>query len=91
MRYPKGMSLIETDKAVMSRLYETNIVEFDKVTKCLTLRSGGWYTMHTKKCINLVLTKYGLPFTLKQISHQWRLVTQDGKFIDFTDGIKILI
>lgn len=65
------MSLIETDKQVLCQLYQTLIVDIDKETKRLKMRTGGWYTKHTKKCINLVLNKYDL--NLIQEKFKWNL------------------
>lgn len=89
MRYPKGMSLIETDNLLISVLYQTEIVKIKD--KRLKLRSGGWYTNHTKKCINLVLSKYEIPYYLRQVKGQWLLESQNGTSIEFTDGMEVLL
>ncbi len=60
MKLPKGLSVIEHNSMVLGKLYNTMIVEYNQNTNSLKLRNGGWQTKHTKKCINLILNKFGL-------------------------------
>lgn len=57
---PKGLSVIDHNGTLLAKLYNTLIVEFNKNDNRLILRTGGWRTVHTKKCINLVLKEYGI-------------------------------
>ena len=66
---PKGLSVIFHNGILLAKLYNTVIVEYIPADNRLTLRSGGWWTMHTKKCINLVLAEYG--FKVVQRKKQW--------------------
>ena len=92
MRLPKGLSLIETDKQILSKLYDTLIVQYDKDSKHLTLRTGGWKTRHTLKCINLVLNDL-IPNELKVKTYKgnWTLFQNDTPTITFTENLVVLI
>lgn len=84
MGLPKGLSVIEHNNVVLAKLYQTMIVIFDRNTNVLKLNNGGWETKHTKKCINLVLNKYGL--YLVQEKFIWKLY-QNGTLVGtFQDG-----
>lgn len=85
---PKGLSVIEHNGRLLAKLYDTLIVDFETVpqygTSVLKLNNGGWATKHTKKCINLVLNKYGL--YLVQEKFIWKLY-QNGTLVGtFQDG-----
>lgn len=90
MRLPKGLSVVEFNQYTIAKLYNTNIVELDNTTGCLKLRTGGWYTKHTKKCINLIINKYDL--NLIQEKFKWNLYrngTLLGTFQDDTLEVHI--
>ncbi len=70
-RLPKGLSIVSIGDIKVAKLYDTNIVQINSATKRLTLRTGGWQTKHTKKCINLVLNPLGL--FLVQKNFNWKL------------------
>lgn len=71
---PKGLSVISHNGTLLAKLYNTLIVEYNTTTNCLILRTGGWRTMHTKKCINLVLKEYGI--NVVQRKGDWFIMRQ---------------
>ena len=73
-RLPKGLSVINHNDTLLAKLYATLIVEFNTTTNSLILRNGGWRTMHTKKCINLVLKQYGIE--VRQRKGEWFVMRQ---------------
>ena len=87
MNTPKGLSVIEHDNKLLAKLYNTLIVEFNRDNNRLKLRTGGWYTRHTKKCINLVLNKHGLYVTQEQF--KWKLY-QNGTLLGAFDDNGLL-
>lgn len=58
MRLPKGLSIVSVQNIKVAKLYSTNIVEI--IDNRIKLRTGGWRTKHTKKCMNLILNPLGL-------------------------------
>lgn len=60
MKLPKGLSVTHIGPYKVAKLYNTNIVEIDNNNNSIILRTGGWETRHTKKCMNLVLNDLGL-------------------------------
>lgn len=71
MKLPKGLSIVYINAYIVAKLYDTNIIELDRDTNCLKLRTGGWKTRHTKKCMNLFLNKYDI--SLVQEEFNWNL------------------
>lgn len=57
MNSPKGYTVFSEENKIKSVLYKTLIVVI--ANEFITLNSGGWKTMHTKKCMNLSLAKSG--------------------------------
>ena len=56
-------------------------------TSELLLSSGGWNTKHTKKCMNLVINRYG--FNVYQKDFAWYIKDPNGNVQEFHDGIKL--
>jgi hypothetical protein len=87
MGNPKGLSVSEVENSLVAILYHTRIVE--KIGERLILRSGGWFTNHTKKCINLVLNRYvSQVIEVRQIKGEWFVLIQ-GQKVPFQDGMTI--
>lgn len=90
---PKGYNVSMRDSKLTATLYQTDIVEIEG--KCITLRSGGWETMHTKKCINLTFEKCFLrdKVHVYQKKHIWyvEFLNQFNtvETVPFRDGIKL--
>lgn len=78
MKLPKGLSVTHIGPYKVAKLYNTNIVEIDNNNNSLILRTGGWETRHTKKCMNLVLSDLGLGVI--QRDFKW-LVTKNNEVI----------
>ena len=85
--YPKGMSVVPTGNITVARLYNTNIVTINHSDNIITLNSGGWKTKHTKKCSNLILSRYDMHLYQKDFT--WYVVDQDNKTIEYTDNMEI--
>ena len=66
---PKGLSFIDLGAQQVGKLYKTNI--FIKANGKVVLNSGGWLTMHTKKCINLICADLGLEIYVQQKAGKW--------------------
>lgn len=85
---PKGLKVVEIIKNVPSEgiiadLYDTRILEIRP--GYIKFNSGGWRTMHTKKCMNLVLSELGLPAYVRQKGGVW-YVEHRGQSFEFKDG-----
>jgi hypothetical protein len=90
MKQPKGFSITPFKDTTIARLYKTNIVVINHTTKTAELNTGGWYTVHTKKCMNLILNNLG--YSIKQKSGQWYISNKDyDDLYEYTDGMKIAI
>jgi len=54
---PKGFRVIQVNSTdQIAHLYETSIVK--SYGRDLVLNSGGWFTNHTKKCMNIFLSPF---------------------------------
>lgn len=89
---PKGLKVFEVDKntnnkIIMADLYDTRIFTLQK--NSITLNSGGWRIMHTKKCINLICKDLNLPIYVQQVKGQWRVNLPNNVQLPFIDGIEI--
>lgn len=90
MKLPKGLSIVSIGDIKIAKLYDTNIVEIDKLHNSIILRTGGWQTKHTKKCINLILNEYDL--YLVQEEYKWNLYRNGIKVGTFQDDtLKVAI
>lgn len=82
---PKGLTVDLKGSDLKAKLYQTEIVCL-KGNK-LTLRCGGWFTRHTKKCINLVLKDHGV--RIFQDKNQWFVFTEKDGDTSFQEGMTI--
>lgn len=64
----------------------TNIVKADADT--VTLDSGGWQTVTTKRKMNQAANQFGLGYGVFQRKGEWFVTTRDGEF-PFQDGMRI--
>lgn len=65
---PKGFKIIQVDSTnQIAHLYNTTIVKSSG--RNIVLNSGGWYTMHTKKCMNIFLRPFNA--SVFQKKGQW--------------------
>lgn len=88
-KLPKGLSITPFNGYTIARLYNTNIVTIDNNSNTIKLSTNGWTTRHTKKCMNLVLEKFGLH--VYQEKGEWYVHQLNGKTYDFSDGMIIAI
>lgn len=85
---PKGLKVTTKGLSLFATLYQTTIVV--KTGNWVTLNSGGWKTMHTKKCLNLISNDLGLGFSVSQSKGQW-FVSQNGTTVPFVDNIVLKV
>jgi len=91
IKRPKGLKVTDDTEhnLLIGKLYQTEIVRYQQNN--LILRSGGWFTAHTKKCINLILSHYELGLKVSQVKGQWYVSNLEGKSVSFQDGMRISI
>lgn len=63
----------------------TRIVEWTADT--VTLRSGGWQTVTTKRKMNQAARQFGLGFSVWQRDYSWYVTLPNGEVCDFEDGM----
>jgi len=80
---------INTDKHGTHIVYvSTRIVSFD--AHQVTLRSGGWETVTTKRKMNQASNQFGLGFYVRQHKGKWSVRFRDGRAsVAFFDGMRI--
>jgi hypothetical protein len=83
-RLPKGLRVRTTENETVYTLYQTDIVTFNHRDKLIQLKCEGWYTIHTKKCMNLALNELG--YYVRQRKGDWYIET-DKTTTEFEDGI----
>ena len=64
---------------------QTNIVSWNKGK--ITLRSGGWETVTTKKKINQASIQFCLGFSVWQKNYAWFVDLPSGDTVPFVDGM----
>ena len=65
----------------------TPIIEWDDET--ITLKSGGWETVTTKRKMNQSSLQFGLGFGVYQRNYEWFVDTPKGETVSFVDGMKL--
>lgn len=53
----------------------------------VTLRSGGWETVTTKRKMNQAASQFALGFDVFQRNHKWFVGLPSGEVVDFHDGM----
>lgn len=86
-KLPRGLSIVEVTGLKIAKLYSTNIVLINDATNEILLNSDGWNTKHTKKCMNLVINRYG--FNVYQKDFTWYVQDSNGNVQEFHNGIKL--
>jgi hypothetical protein len=61
------------------------IVSFD--VNSITLRSGGWQSVATKRKMNQASHQFGLGYSVSQKDFHWSVTLPDGSTVDFEDGM----
>ena len=75
--------------ATVCRYHQTDIVKIKD--GAVTLNSGGWRTVTTKRRMNQCFEEWGLPFYLYQEKGEWK-VSGNGKnkgLFDFSDNMTL--
>ena len=79
----------EADGTVAVRYHRTDVATLHP-DGTVTLRTGGWRTVTTKRRINQALRYFGVPTVVYQHRFNWYLAPRDqGDRIEFTDGMRI--
>jgi hypothetical protein len=73
------------DGRTVIRYHATAIVTFDAST--ITLRSGGWQGVTTKRKMNQASHQFGLGYSVSQKDFHWSVTLPDGSTVDFEDGM----
>ena len=76
-RYRNTTVTDDGDKVVV-RLHRTDIFILDRGIGGVTLNSGGWRTVTTKKRINEALKEYGIPLRVWQSNFDWYVYRMDS-------------
>ena len=77
------------DGTVAVRYHRTDVATLHP-DGTVTLRTGGWRTVTTKRRINQALRYFGVPTVLYQFKWDWYLAPYDqGERIPFHDGMRI--
>ena len=63
----------------------TAIVSWDN--DAITLRSGGWESVTTKRKMNQASHQFGLGYSVYQRNYTWFVHMPDGDTVLFTDGM----
>ena len=78
---------IEGDDITM-RLWDTDIVRYNKATKALSLDTGGWRTKTTRERMNMYLSLLNLPYsvdgtyeTRRTLAGTWHLINEETKAV----------
>lgn len=65
--------------------HSTCIVEFNQDQ--VTLKSGGWQTVTTKRKMNQASNQFHLGYSVFQKDHVWYVTLPSGETVDFQDGM----
>ena len=57
----------------------------------VTLRTGGWQTVTTKRRINQALRCFGVPALVYQRRHDWYVAPFGGDGVEFCDGMRLRV
>lgn len=85
-KQPKGLQFIADKDNAYGKLYDTMI--FRQIGNTVTLNSGGWRTMHTKKCLNLIFKDLKLNVSVFQVQGLWYVQIGTTE-IPFEDGMQL--
>ena len=87
MTFPTYRTAVsERDGTTAVTFHSTDVVVFDANT--ITLNSGGWKTVTTKRRMNQTADHFGLGFSVWQKNFAWH-VDWDGQTLGYCDGMKL--
>ena len=75
------------DGAVSVRYHRTDVATLYP-DGSVTLRTGGWRTVTTKRRMNQALVYFGIPAIIYQHRHDW-YVAANGADIEFAEGMRL--
>ena len=78
------------DGAVSVRYHYTDMATLHS-DGSVTLRTGGWRTVTTKRRINQAFRYFGIAARVYQHRHEWYVATSGTVAIEFEDGIRIRV
>lgn len=73
------------------RMWDTDIVVYDRVGMTVTLNSDGWQTVTTKKYMNQILDDIMPRIYVWQKNFEWFVTLGPDKTLDYEDGMMIHI
>ena len=76
-----------TPDGVAVTLHNTDIFRLSDDGQTVTLDSGGWETVTTKRRMNECADYFGLGFRVHQQDFEWTVTTPDGGVLPFADGM----
>ena len=90
MTFPTYRTTVsERDGTTAVTFHSTDVVVFD--ANSITLNSGGWQTVTTKRRMNQTAEHFGLGFSVWQKNFIWYVDWQgaNGKTLEYRDGMKL--
>ena len=73
------------DRKTRVTYHSTAIVTYDAET--VTLDSGGWQTVTTKRKMNQAARQFSLGFSVTQRDFEWFVTLPNGEEVAFEDGL----
>lgn len=80
-------TVVDNDDHLIVTYHMTPIVTVDKRNGFITLRSGGWETVTTKRKLNQASHQFGLGYSVSQRNFVWYLTLPSGVEVEFEDGV----
>ena len=81
-------TITHRDGATVCTLHSTDIVKLEAGN--ITLNSGGWETVTTKRRMNEVLKEWGLPYSVHQKDFRWFVYDHETKAeLPYYDGMML--
>ena len=78
-------NVVESNGNGMVQYHSTVIVEW--VRDKITLRSGGWETVTTKRKMNQAAIQFDLAYGVFQKNYEWFVDLPNGNTVPFVDGM----
>jgi len=90
--YATATSINPSPNGTVSVRYHTTDVFTLQPDGTITLRSGGWRTVTTRRRINQALRYFSIPTVLYQHKFNWYLAPYDqGERIPFEEGMRVRV
>jgi hypothetical protein len=69
--------VLESNRYLIVKYHNTNVVVFDKVTREINLNTDGWKTATTKLRMNQTSNEHGLGFHVRQEKGLWYVTNRN--------------